>query len=183
MFIGSKNNERIYRLGYTINNPGLNSKLSLVEGSNINDRVGIDELIEFSSSPRKENRFLGFVNQCKKERKTGLTNETYDLLCELRNCRFAIENHSDSGAFNSSVILTNKLCDRLSSYKEYRELFLLKMSYVDYLEKQKEELKTIKKTTSEVKKERVSFNNDVLGGEQLSLFPGDPYQNIKKLNK
>ena len=72
---------------------------------------------------------LNKIFDCYDKYQTGLTNETNTMLHELWGCKKAKENYSDSGALRSSIYLTDALIDKLTSYKEYRELYLLKQSY------------------------------------------------------
>lgn len=182
MFIAYKSNGKLHTLNYSINNPQLNAKLDFVKGSKFTDISAIRSLIDFAVDPSENNKFLTFVSECKDKYQTGLTNETNTMLHELRGCKKAKENYSDSGALRSSIYLTDALIDKLTSYKEYRELYLLKQSYQEKLNMEKRAFKGIKEALL-LKEKTFSDTKNIPEYEQLTLF-GEavpvPYPKTKK---
>ena len=171
MFIGYKRKEKIYALDYIIDNHELAARLHLLEGSKIYDpdmRAVFLDLITNS----KNNSFLKFTNKSYQNNETHLSKDTLDL---ANNLRMATD-HTDSafGCFE----LTGLLDERLTSYKEYREMFILRQRYLVYLNEEKKKLEAAKKIVATPKPKRT---NEIQGGEQLTFFDALGEPKIKKL--
>lgn len=176
MFIAYKNNGTIRTLDYSINNSKLNTKLNSVDGNKFTNKDEIIELIDFAVNTDQNNTFLDFVGERKNKYKTGLTYDTYSKLEELRRYKKVLEEQYDTGVLVPTCELNEMLIEKLSSYKEYRELFLLKQAYKE------------NKKTEVVNKElppqipSLFLPDENLEYEQLNLF-GEvvkPYQKTKK---
>ena len=191
MFIGYQKNQYMYCLKCEVNNPLLSEKLTLVSGSKIKDSFGRSEMINLLSDP--DGRFLNFVKDTKTEyRRRGyacVTDDTIEIASNLRRFRNVRENGEESIEIDDYCNYYEKRLDeRLNSYKEYREMFLLKNRYLDYLQKEKDELKKLREVALEKEREerrkRGFIMNDVAPYEQLSLFDDDSYNTnkVKKLD-
>lgn len=170
MFIAYKNNGKIRTLDYSINNPQLNTKLDLVSGSKFTDKTAISNLIDFAIDTDEKNKFLTFISECKVKFATGLTNETYTMLVDLRNCKMASRNYADSGLLNPSIELNDRLIEKLTSYKEYRELYLLKQAYIEKLNIEKQMLEEAKTKLSPQRQNSFILNENLQQPEQFNLF-------------
>ena len=181
MFIAYKSNGKIRTLNHSINNPQLNKKLDSVEGSKFTDRVSISNLINFAVDVDEKNRFLTFVNEQKQQHKTCLTDDVCSMLIELRRYKIAKETGYDSGILFSSLELTDRLTEKLTSYKEYRELYLLKQSYMEKLKSEKQMLEQSKQKLTTPKSNPFEMNRNLPDYEQLNIF-GEvaSYQKAKK---
>lgn len=181
MFVAYKNNGKIRTLNYSINNPQLNKKLELVEGSKFTDKTSISNLINFAVDTDEKNEFLTFISERKNKFLTGLTDETYDMLIDLNSYLRANANYSDSGVLMPSIELTNKLSYKLTSYKEYRELYLLKQAYIGKLNLEKQILEKEKEKLSSQKRSLFILNENIPQAEQMNLFgETKSYQKTKK---
>lgn len=170
MFIGYKYNGSMYTLNYVVNNSELNSRLSFVEGSKINDYLGKRKAINLILNSENDT-FLMFMNNSFRNRQTNLSSVTVNIANQMKMA-------SSMGSYHEYEELEMELEDRLTSYKEYREMFLLRQRYIEFLDEEKEKLKVIKEKTlkEEAKKEVVQpkegFFGPVYTGEQLSFFDG-----------
>lgn len=171
MFIGRMYNGYMINFKYVINNPKLLSKLDLVSGSKIYDYEGINSMIELIRSS-KNNGFMRFVISEKKEKKTNISNDTITLALQVRSADDCIESASDR------IALKRNLEEKLTSYKEYREMFLLQSHYQDKLEADKKRLENLK--TEAVK--TVLKPQENITGEQLTMFGFEP-QKVKRFEQ
>lgn len=163
MFIAYKYNEKMYTLDYILNNPELFKRLQLLDGSKINDSNGRKEFAELILSD-ENNSFLRFVNKAKYRNETNLSTGTIDIANRLRLAR---DHESGFTEYNS---LWNDFNERLMSYKEYREMFLLRQRYLDYLEEEKLKLQNAKEALISSGQNRLVFDVNIPEYEQLSLF-------------
>lgn len=181
MFIAYKSNGKLRTLNYSVNNSKLNTKLNFVEGSKFTDRASISNLINFAVDTDEKNRFLTFINEQKQQHKTGLTDDVCSMLIELRRYKIAKENGYDIGLLFSSLELTDALTEKLTSYKEYRELYLLRQAYIEKLNLEKEMLERAKAKITTPKNNPFTMNEKLPEFDQLNLF-GEvvPYQKTRK---
>lgn len=170
MFIGYKYNGTMYSLDYSINNKELHSKLDFVDGATINDYYGKRKAISLILNS-ENNSFLMFMNRAARERKTHLTDLTINIANQLRAAY-------NSDSYHEYGELESDFERRLTSYKEYREMFLLRQRYIEEMETKKAELNNLKEqaiATSQL--QNSSFVPYV--GEQLSFFDS-PYEGYVK---
>ena len=183
MFIAYKNDGNIKTLKCAINNPKLNSKLPFIDGSKFTDQVSIKGLISFATDPVSSNDFLNFVGKTRKKYETGLSSDTYTMLQQLRYYKKTLENRNDTGVLKPSIILSDKIAEKLSSYKEYRELYLLRQLYKDEKEKERLMLEDAKQKLEQQKKNPYILNEKVPTGQQLNLFGEVVEHNYQKSKK
>lgn len=167
MFIGYKFNEWMYTLQYILDNPSLLKSLDFLKGSKIYD-VGEKQAMMNLITNSKNNSFLRFVKRQKQERKTNLSDKTFDIASRFRASCDSMEGGTDK------IEISNLLQERLTSYKDFREMFLLKQAYLDSVLNQKDELQQLKNeavATSVPKTfmERKPYED----GVQLSFFDID----------
>ena len=181
MFIGYKYNGSMYTLDYVVNNKELNSRLSFVQGSKINDYLDKRKAINLILNS-ENNTFLMFMNNSFRNKQTNLSSITVNIANRLKMA-------SNMGSYHEYEELDMELEDRLTSYKEYREMFLLRQRYIEYLELEKEKLRVIKENTLKGKNPTLEQPKEnhfgpIYTGEQLSFFDNydgdEPKTLIKK---
>lgn len=165
MFIGYKFQERMYTLDCILDNPALLKSLDFLRGSKIYDTKEKQAMVDLIATS-KDNSFLEFVKQRKAEKKTNLSDKTFEIAVRYRSSLDTMEGGYDR------IEISNLLEERLTSYKDFREMFLLKQSYLESLLQQKEQLQQVKKTLV-VPKSPVA-RTPFIEGEQLSLFDDIP---------
>ena len=174
MFIGYMRNNYMYNLNYIINNPELLSKLDLVSGSRIYDADGINSMIRLITTS-ENNGFLDFIVKEKREKSTGLSSETINLAALFRNAEICGDSYIERDE------LRRNLEEKLGSYKEYREMFLLQMHYQDKLAAERLRLEQLRSEATSVVSPRVEptpFEGTYTEGEQLSLFGEEPTNRV-----
>lgn len=174
MFIAYKSNGNIKTIKSVINNPKLESKLDFIEGSKFTDRSAIRSLINFSTEQNNSDEFLNFVNNKKNKRETGLSDMTHLMLLDLKSCKRSMESNGE---------LYNSLIEKLTSYKEYRELYLLRQAYIEHLEEKKEQLEKAKEKLLTHGKKTVTKSEEAPYYEQYNLFGELERVYVKTRNK
>jgi len=180
MFVGYMRNNRMHTIDYSINNPKLLNKLPSVDGNKMVDSVLINSMVNFILTS-ENNRFLGFVTQEKKERRTGLSSDTIEIAKLLRN---SVNNMDGVSEIDE---LQRNLKNKLTSYKEYREMYLLKQRYQIRLKEEKEKMVELKqeiKTIPQLKKDRKNlfrFDVEPESASQISFY--DPVYKVKSIGK
>lgn len=165
MFIGYKFQERMYTLDCILDNPSLLKSLDFLRGSKIHDLKEKQAMINLIATS-KNNAFLKFIGQKKKEKKTNLSDKTFEIAGRYRSSLDIMEEGYDR------IEISNLLDERLTSYKDFREMFLLKQGYLESVLHQKEELQQMK--SSLVTPKRTVTRTPFIEGEQLSLFDDIP---------
>lgn len=173
MFIGYRKNDSMYTFDYTINNPELQNKMQFVSGSKIRDIRGRQQLVNLILTS-SNNSFLDFVEQESRTGKSRVSKELLNIAVRLRrvcdNC----------GSGSERYELETLLDEKLTAYKEYRELFLSKQRYVKKLEEEKQRYKAIKEETKIIDK-RSRRSDEIQGATQLSFL--DPHYEAPKTKK
>lgn len=168
----------------------MNDKLKYVIGSSIgkiygnskkDEKIVLEKNHLISLLTDYNSDFLKFAidTNFDKKRKflSSVSSSTLKLASELRRCNKDISEGRVSGTFDEVNALKTKLEEKLTNYKEFRELFLIKQLYLETLKNRKEELIELK---SNVLKDE--FNNRVYPiYEQISMFPEDNVK-IKQKN-
>ena len=188
MFIGYKQNERMRSLDYVVNNREIFNQLEFVEGSKITDQTRIGSLISLMAD--KESSFVNFINQSDRDKACNISTSTLNLINRFKYCSNML-NHDcgESELFEEYNYFYDTLKERLTSYREFREVFLLKQKYIDDLERQKEDLKNARDMLSSNMQTNNPFSQQVVQQEceQLSLFDLLPSSNqvikSKKMDK
>lgn len=173
MFIGYKYNGKMYSLDYSLNNVELYDKLSFVEGSTINDYYGKRKAINLILNS-EDNSFLSFMNKSARERKTHLSDVTINIANQMKAA-------SNFDSYHEFSELESDLECRLTSYKEYREMFLLRQRYLEEMENKKIILKSLKEEALSTS-QQLNPNFVPIEGKQLSLFDLD-YEGSPKILK
>lgn len=177
IFIGYKNNNSMHCLKCVFNNPKLNEKTLLLNGSKTDDHTEIRDLMNLFTDP--ESDFLQFVIETKNKKRQdyfySVSSEVIAMALNLRNTRMLMQRDGERALLDDYQFLETKLRTRLSSYKEYRELFLMKCSYIEELEKRKNELQKMK---NEVVNNHNIFDtpsclNQLQAYEQISIFDSE----------
>lgn len=164
MFIGYAFNRKMYTLDYVLNNPELVSKLDLLNGSKIDDYSGRSKMLELIRDSNN-NSFLSFIIDKKAKQETNLSSDTLNVAIRYRMC------HDNADGFSETSELFGLLDEKLTYYKEYREMFLLKQQYLDSILIRKDELKQLKSQVVASSVNRSSKKDkDLKEKEQLSLF-------------
>ena len=143
-----------------------------MDGATINDYYGKRKAISLILNS-ENNSFLMFMNRAARERKTHLTDLTINIANQLRAAY-------NSDSYHEYGELESDFERRLTSYKEYREMFLLRQRYIEEMETRKIELNNLKEqaiATSQL--QNSSFVPYV--GEQLSFFDSTYEGYVKSL--
>lgn len=176
IFIGYKRKEGMSTFPCIFNNPELHSKLSLLDGSKINDPFGIQSFIDLIL--KSEDRgFLRFINQASEEEDTKLSSTALDLANRLRAAHDYME-----GCYEQ-IELKALLEDKLTYYKEYREMFLLKQGYLEHLEDEKIRLQEARERASKYASASNPQNPIGQDSEQISMFDDLPVAEQPKTKK
>ncbi len=165
IFIGYLYNNYMYTLDLSLNNKELLDKLGLVTNNMIHDRDGINGLINLILD--NNDGFYKYIEQMHNAKKTKLSSSTFEVICKLKYFERQKIIACDTEICNEFEYNKEFLKASLTSYKEYRELFLLRQGYIKKLEKEREIL--------EEKKEKLSWemeNNKFksFSGTQMHLF-------------
>ena len=188
IFIGYKHKERMNTLTCSFNNFELLDKAKLIQGSKITDAQSIMGLINLMAD--ENSSFVQFINRSERNRSSNLSTSTLNLINSFRDIRNLMNNgFYESGLNEECVRMKQELFSRLTSYREFREVFLLKQNYLSYLQRKKEELQNVRSilaSTSSIG-EAVIQEESKEGYEQLSLFdinpPVNPPVKMKKFDK
>ena len=178
MFIGYKDAGRIKCLQVEFNNPKLYKKSKLIDGSKIKDRDCIDQIVKLLIDP--ESQFLRYVYEQQSSLRNQYFSSVSDKVLEnaknLRRRKKMMDNDGEDDLISDFVYLENQLKEKLTSYKEFRALYLFRNQYIyakeeerKKLEETKQQLETISKKT---KDSYYLYNLEELVpmGEQLSLY-------------
>jgi len=183
IFIGKVRNGWVNRYECAFNNPKLQAKNKFVSGSRIDasycDEEGFkndekEDLIELLIDPNS--KFLSFVSKTYEEIKSNkgstISSETLTIAKELRAARTSMKEGTYTGSYRYADNLMGELREKLTSYKEYREMFLMRDKYLLSLEKEKEEAKKLKEQAEQaaILKARTFEPFKTYTSEQLSLF-------------
>lgn len=171
MFIGYKHKERMNSLTCSFNNFELFDKTRLINGSKITDQQSIMSLINLMAD--KNSSFVKFINRTERDRTSNLSNSTLNLINSFKDIECLInEGFYESGLHEEQARVKKELFDRLTSYREFREVFLLKQNYISYLQSKKEELQNVRSILVNNQPENTIFSQEEPHKEyeQLSLF-------------
>lgn len=160
----------------------MNDKLKFIVGSSVrNEKIIRDKYELISLLTDRNSNFLRFAINVKNDKKirylSSVSTNILEIASELQRCNRDISEGRISGTFDDVNVLKSKLDEKLTSYKEYRELFLIRKLYLMSLDNKKEQLLELK---SKVLKG--DFKKEVYPVyEQISMFPEDNLK-VKKKN-
>ena len=176
-FIGYKYNQKIYTVNYIVNNPELNSKLVHLCDNKIDDYAGKTKIVTMLGDESRG--FVDFINKEKSWGRTDLSNSMVDMINRYRFCKemFTV-NRNESGLMYEAASIREALMRKLTEYRNYREMFLLKQRYLESLEIEKKRLEEMKTAASN--RQFAPIGEPYPKGIQLSLFPEDNKTLIKK---
>lgn len=178
MFIGYKDAGRMKSLKVEFNNPKLYEKSQLIEGSKIKDGEAISYMVDLLTDP--DSKFLRYVYDRQTELKEKYFSSVSDAVIQnardLRRCRKLMNIGGEAGLMSDYMYLESQLKEKLSSYKEFRALYLFKNKYIYALKEEKEKLEHAKEKVETISKKTDTpwalCSKEELPpmGEQLTLF-------------
>ena len=166
IFIGYMRNGSMKTLNCVFNDDKLNAKQTFVDGNKIYDYIEIEQCMDLIKDP--DSSFTSFMIDSYNRRETGISKDTINLTTKFRYLAKVLTNHCDSGVLESYQYAEKELLEKLISYKEYREMFLLRGRYIQKLEQDKRELEIAKQTIMSSGFFQ-PVNEEIY--EQLTLFP------------
>lgn len=148
-----KDGNTIREIRPVFDNPLLAEKIPLVIGNIIHDKKEVDSFIRIIKSP--DLKFVKYITHEKEMHNTALSSSTIKLIQDLRYYSNMPGGYTSNEVSAEMRYLEESLRERLTSYKEYRELFIAKYKFLGA--DSKEEAVEIKRPSPEC--------------EQMSFFP------------
>lgn len=156
----------LLQLRAVFNNQMLSQKLSFVKDNNIYDYQEIREILTLVGDPKAS--YFDYL----KINSTGISSYTKNLMEEYRHyCGILHNGDSTIAISNERYDIEQELVNKLTSYKEYRGVYLSKLDYLIEIKKALEA------------KSQKDKNKLKAPPEQMSMFPELNEESAKQLKK